>query len=305
MTDLDWISFSAAQSFPLADSARGVSQQEVQIPNSLILGIRIVVTPPSGGIDMAGFYIKGINDHGTKLDIIFGYNGYQCAACYGIPKIFGISEPLNSRYFSIVPSNVQNTQWISTITGSVIVGVTKTYQYGSLTFIQSQTAINPLCISTAGNQGVQAIIVGGTRLTGDITIQPGQGILISVKDNTIKIQVDQAYIDNLVRNNTVQQVVQTYGPPIQSINGVRPDNAGNITLTGLDCVQVSPLSGAGFITISNPCSKPCCDSSDTDALSTNLQVLQSQQQLLRDYFVSLSTSINYMQANLSTLMNQR
>lgn len=57
-------------------------------------------------------------------------------------------------------------------------------------------------------------------------------------------------------DTAIAKLRQLLGTPIVSINGVKPDAQGNFTLTGMDCTNVQQREGA--ISISNPCSKPCC-----------------------------------------------
>lgn len=309
MTDLDWISFRAAQSFPVADEAPKISNQGILLPNSLILDLHLTVPPEAGADIVNKVYIKQIIENNSTISVILGYQGMDIAGSYNIPKTINMTTAIKDRSFAITPINLTENQldWLDKLFGSISIGTTEAYSLGSMTFSLQQSKLNPICISFLALQQncVESLIVGETKLTGDITLQAGQGILLQASDSTVIFKVDPQYIQQKTKQRTIEDIIALYGQPIVSINGVLPDNNGNINFTGMDCVQINPLGQAGFISISNPCAKPCCSSTDTDKLSTDLQILQTEQIQLRNYFINMANTVNYMQSNLSTLMAQK
>ena len=74
-------------------------------------------------------------------------------------------------------------------------------------------------------------------LTGIVTIKAEEGIKLEVVDgNVIKFSVDKIFLNTLWQNNIAEYQASLAGTPIKSINGVIPDNNGNIVLSGVDCV---------------------------------------------------------------------
>ena len=94
MTDLDWISFRAAQNFPLADEVTGMSTSSNILQKSLLLDIRIII-PPGADVDKSNFYISKILSNISSLYVYIAYNGTDVAFCGGIPKTLGMSEPVS------------------------------------------------------------------------------------------------------------------------------------------------------------------------------------------------------------------
>lgn len=310
MTDLDWISFRAQQSYPLADDASGLSVTGNPLPPSFILDIQLLL-PSKYNDNLAGqIYISSLQDQGDCYGVSFAYNGIDFAVCTGISKELQYTTSIASRTY-IIASTMKDSQtletypWMNAVTGTLCAGVTSNYSGGDLTFALTGTKLHGACIHFMSGQVVQAIQIGNTLLTGLVTLQAGSGVKISaVNNNTIKIQVDNNYLDLQWNSNIAQYWADFGGTPIKTINGVYPDENGNITIQAQDCVQLTNLPNG--IAISNPCAKPCCNT-DTAAenLNTSIKILQEQHKTFRDYWINLSNVINYMQASLSALMTQK
>jgi hypothetical protein len=94
MTDLDWISFRAAQSYPLADEATGLSLTGNALPQSFLLDIQLLI-PAKYSDNLAGqFYISSLQDLGSTYNIIISYSGIECALCTGISKALGATSTI-------------------------------------------------------------------------------------------------------------------------------------------------------------------------------------------------------------------
>lgn len=310
MTDLDWISFRAAQSYPLADQATGVSLTGNALPQSFLLDVQLLL-PSKYNEDISGsFYISAIQDLGNTFNIVFAYAGIDCAICTGISKVLTTTTSISARTY-IISSTVSDTNtlqtypWMNNITGNLCAGITKDYSGGSLSFNIQGARLSNMCIHFLSGQHVEAIQVSGRYLTGVVTMQAGQGINIEVQDgNTIKISVDRNYLQSLWQNNIAEYQTSLPGTPVLSINGITPDAFGNITIAGADCVQVNQITNG--LVISNPCAKPCCQTdSVAESLNTSINILQEEHKTFRDYWINMANVVNYMQANLSTLMNSR
>lgn len=310
MTDLDWISFRAAQSYPLADEASGLSLTGNPLPPSFLLDIQILL-PSKYNQDISGsFYISAIQDLGNTFNIVIAYAGIDCAICTGIEKTLTATTNIPSRTYIITSiisdtDTLQTYPWMNNITGNICAGLTSDYSGGSMSFDIQGAKLNSMCIHFLSGDHVQAIQVDDRYLTGVVTLQAGQGIDIQVQDdNTIKIAVNQSYLQNLWQSNIAQYQASLSGTPILSINGIKPDVYGNITIAGADCVQVSQIING--VVISNPCSKPCCQTDQAaQSLNTSIKILQEEHKTFRDYWINMANVVNYMQANLSTLMNSR
>lgn len=310
MTDLDWISFRAAQSYPLADQATGISLTGNALPQSFLLDIQLLL-PSKYNEDISGsFYISSIQDLGNTFNVVFTYSGIDCAICTGISKELTMTSSVSSRTYVITSTitdieTLQTYPWMNNITGNLCAGITASYSGGSLSFNLQGAKINSACIHFLSGDHVQAIQVDDKYLTGIVTIKAEEGIKIEVTDgNVINISVDELFLNNLWQNNIAEYQASLEGAAIKSINGITPDANGNITLSGIDCIQLDEIPNG--ITISNPCAKPCCKTdASVQSLNTSIKILQEEHKTFREYWVNMANVVNYMQANLSTLMNQR
>lgn len=309
-TDFDWISFRAQQSYPLADEATGLSVTGNILPPLFILDIQLLL-PSKYNDNLAGqVYISAVQDMGTSYNIVFAYSGIDFAVCAGIRKDLVATDTIAARTYIIAstmkdPDTLENYPWMNAVTGNLCAGITSQYNGGSLAFDLSGTKLHSACIHFMSGQAVQAIKINNTTLTGVVTLEAGDGIKFSIQDgNVIKISVDEDYLNLVWSRNIAQYYTSVSGNPIRTINGISPDANGNITIRPQDCVQINSLPYG--ISISNPCAKPCC-STDAAAenLNTSIKILQEEHKTFRDYWISLSNVINYMQASLSTLMQQK
>ena len=321
MLDVDWINTRAAQSYPLAQTASGLDKNGNKLPDSFLLDLQLLL-PSKYDQDLSGaFYISSIQDRSSTFTIVISYHpqnapsdasqDIQCAICSGISKRLTITSNITERTYVIVPLQtdvqlLQENPWLNKITGNLCAGNTATYVGGSLFFLHSGSAIHSSCIKFMAGDHLQGIQVGDKFLTGVVQFVAGQGITFTVQENTVKISIDQPALQNKWNTIVTSYFADNYNQPltpIKTINGCLPDSNGNITITGLQCVEVQNLTHG--ITIKNTCARPCCTvDSSLQNLQASLKIMEQQQQILRDYYINMSTVVNYMQANLSTLMNQ-
>lgn len=318
--DLQWISKHATQSYPLSDQAYAQNAAGYNLPMSFILDIQIKVPKSKSALLKDKFYVAGIVDNIDTYTLIIGCQlstGLQvpCLKAYGIKKSIGISTPLQDRYFVLVADTNAISQQnikdiVSRFTGTVYIGVTQNTTIPTVQFTAQQTRISPVCVQAT--QGLDAIVVNNKLIYGVVDLVAGTGIKLSTSSEndktTIRIAIDPDTVYNGM--SSVQQIVNAVkaklGDPIYNINGVVPDQGGALTIAGLDCIQFSPDDASSHvITVSNPCSKPCCGSVYSDALKAQIQVIRQQQSILRDYFVQQSNNINYIQASLATVIGSK
>lgn len=322
MTDLQWISKHAAQSYPLADASTGMSQQNSQLPMSFLLDIKIDLPPTAVSQLATKFYIAQITDniqgYTLTLGCVIGNTSFPCLSAYGIAKDISMGTELIQRRYILIPKLQVIPQTYRTlfskITGYVYMGVTSDYRQGTLTFKPEQSYINPICI--VSNLGVQSIKVGSQYIFGNVQFVAGPGIKIqTTKSETdqntsiITISVDKttAYQGFMTVQQAVQAITQQLGYPIRTINGVTPDATGNIQINGVDCVRFQiPQGTINTIAVSNNCAKPCCQISQyASTIENQIALIKQEHDILRDYFVQQANNINYMQSNLSQIIGSR
>jgi hypothetical protein len=180
---------------------------------------------------------------------------------------------------------------------------------GSLMFSYENSAIMPTCVyieePVETLQSVRVIDNSGTdaTFTDDFTIVVGNGIKATVSPDKVYVtfEIDPAYVETQLNSILSENV----GNSIKTINGISPDDTGDFQIKGLDCTAIGQQ--ASGITIDNPCAKPCCDSNGADSaeILKALTDLTAAKDVLNNYYVSLATNVNSLQARLSSLIASR
>ena len=153
---------------------------------------------------------------------------------------------------------------------------------------------------------------GSYTMYKNFTIQAGDGIDFEFEtdENTgerilIIKRINSAYemADGVL--HTVQDVVDRIntllGHPVRQINGIPPDENGNININGGDCLAVESQPNALFLT--NPCGTPCCTEASSDDVKDKLDFLEEAQTRLMECYTALNDNIINMQSKLTTLLN--
>lgn len=301
----DWISMRSAQSYPLADNTSDIAAVRQWLPPFLLLDIYLLLPSAANNNISSAIYISKIEDNGQSLRLAFAHDGIDFAQCAGISKTFTSAETIANRTYTITPIDIsadalQRYPWMNKVTGTLCAGFTSKYQGGTYTFTGDAAKLNSMCVHFIAGDHLEAIVADGKYLTGQVQLIAQNGIICTVQENTIHLSLDKDYINTLIENKHPE--INDY---IKSINGQVPDENHNINIAGLDCVQVTP-AGDHTLTISNPCAKPCCKTqSSLQNMQASIDLLQEEHKILRDYFVNMSTNINYMQSNLTSIASTR
>lgn len=307
-TTEEWKSVRASQKYPITDDASCISEQKIALPNNFLLDVRII-TPATN--DLKGFfYISKIYSNATCYVIQVSYlQNSESKVC--LQATVGNKLTLKDTedgFVSFVNIYKDKTSSLARVIGTCYVGQTINSFKQNLTFQPQTTKLNNSCIINIQNTCLQAIKIGATVLTGIVELKGSEGIIIENQDQAILFKVNTDYIKQQIRTY-YKDLTEQYYASIKTINGVEPDSDGNINIIGLDCVSVSAEKDGvalnGTITISNPCSKPCCSvSQDVVQIQNAIAKITEEHQILRDYYNTQLTVINYMQTNLSSLLAQ-
>ena len=86
-------------------------------------------------------------------------------------------------------------------------------------------------------------------------------------------------------------------PCVRSINGVGPDDDGLLTISGVDCVNVT--EGVNTILIGDTCCQPCLGCTDLSTLTSRVVQVETDLLQLKEYYVNLGL----VKDQLTTLIN--
>ena len=298
--------------YPLTDDSFGQDVTDTfHIPESLMTDI-FLCAPNISVVDTKNFYISNITIRRYYIDITVGYEGLSQPV--GVFRGIQTDAALHTKY-DFTPSELQTNDDFTPLffmTGQITIGSASDSlnMLGSWSFDPAQARISPTRVSK-GLINVQYISVNGRLLTGNVRFKAGANVTMSVVQQTIGGEV--VNIIEIGASLTAQEVLQLnsdadiwakliedFGVPIQTVNGLYPDGNRNFTLLGADCTALEENDHG--VTISNPCATPCCDEdTNVEAILQSISNLNLRYAQLKAYFDSQSSIINSIQNKLLVL----
>jgi hypothetical protein len=304
--------------YPLTDEsgAQDVTGTFV-LPSSLITDIYICA-PNLPNIDKTKFYIDNVLIRRFFIDITLGYDDPAVTQPLGVFKQISTTADLQSTY-DFIPSEFQSADAFTALyfmTGQITIGdPAESVKYlGSWSFDQSTAEKSTYILPTRVAKGVlnvQYISINDRLFTGTVKLREGANVELDVEQEVVNDTVETTITINASLNagstlelnndqDVLDKLIQTYGIPILTINGMLPDPNRNFNFLGEDCTTVN--AGDHNITIGNPCAAPCCDEdSNVTNLTTSIANLNLRYAQLKAFFDAVSESTNSLQNKLLTL----
>lgn len=317
---LEFLNQNMHRNYPIDDNCIVVAEDGTYLPSSFLTDCRIDLRCEPGvnsGIDTSRFFVSAVNHYSGSVQVIISYqpenaDSFPCACSSAI--VFGTQ----SARVELTPAAgiPEGSQWdcMRRLTGGLWIGMTDGLEnMGSLTFAYNNAAINQVCIIknlivTQIIEGLTVIDIAGQThaLTGNVVLRAGNGIKFVYDETTNKItmMVDSEVLNDMV-SDILEHVEMEGYKAIRTINSAHPDNKGNFTIAGLDCTTIGGAQNG--ITISNPCSKPCCseDSGDVADIKIAQQSVKDQVDRLTQNINALIISLNNVETRLPSLVASR
>lgn len=329
---LEWLNSNMHRNYPIVDNTVvEATTPGVYLPSSFLVDLQLIV-PYVEGLDASKFFISAVTRNADSFQITIGYlisevganvrMGFDCAVSSAIPvdTVFS-GEPYMVRLAAITTDATYTSstytygipagyEAMRNIRGAVYIGTCSDMtDVGAMSFIYENAAIMPTCVyiedPTNTLSSIRIMDSKGTdaTLTDDITINLENGIIaeVSPDKDTVTFKMDPDFVERRL-NELVQEA---FGDSIKTINGIGPDATGDFQLVGLDCTNIASTESG--LTISNPCAKPCCDSDGVDSadILKALTDIAAAKDVLNNYYTSMATNVNSLQARLSSLIASR
>lgn len=318
---LEFLNQNMHRNYPVQDTCVVQTADGIYLPSSFIVDCQLLIPcspDQQAGIDTSRFFISAVNRYTNSFQILIGYQpeggeAFACACSTAIVIVDGgiypMSVPLTAA--SGIPDNelyapllgLSGTLWIGTMANMT--------DLGSLSFTYATAALNSTCIVKTLTSTVTNLTVvdatGATvaELTGGVTLQMDESIELSYDSSTgtLQIGVAEEWLQTQLRNI----VNSAAGAAIKTINGQSPDTEGNFVIAGLDCVSIKEVQDTNSITVSNPCSKPCCsdDSGDLADIRSSQDLLTDKVDRISENLNSFINSINNVETRLPSLVASR
>lgn len=328
---LEWLNQNMHSNYPIVDSCVVKSTTGEYLPSSLIVDLSLVMAPLPDTDAYSRFFISAIERAESTIRIAISYkppggDAFVCAVSGAIPLALRAGSSIEEKTFMLVPSGTtipEAYKQLLGITGMLVIGTCLDIQnkgsyymdYADATILSTRIIQIPA--------GLQSVTVKNSEddtldvFTDNFIIRAGDGIELEVIDSLLPGSSDVVKTLVITRVPTKEESLASYqtvgdvtaaveealGPPIKKINGISPDSAGNVNIIGADCTDVTGTPAG--LTISNPCSKPCCGESSTQDIATAIHAYEDITNRLVNYYEAIANNVNAMQSRLASLIASR
>lgn len=291
--NLELLHHNANRRFPLVVDATAVSINSVfTIPNSLLVDMSIDL-PWDRDVDPTDFYISAVYNLPEKIQVDISYSQTN--------SVIGSFSIRRDGFQEYTPVRLVPTSSWSDAVGNATFGQLPSDNntpVGSFLFDITATRIELQCIRPSASSGLAGIQV----VNGSLTSPIATGVVRLRTLRNMRARVEQVspgiydlWLDAISGIGLEQQCdcETPLSPPIRSIQGIPPDNLGNFELLGSKCLDFAYTTGG--LSISNPCSEPCCTCEEAEALTDALEPFGSQMESIQGQLNRLEEAVNQMQ----------
>jgi len=289
--NIEWLNQNAQRNYPFSEVAtvKDVTGS-VRLPDDFIVDL---LWPVHAGIvsDPGLIYIGSVDIFSSGATIGLYYND----ELIGTAALDASSFTENSSYSIFGAGNFEDS------IGKITIGNLESAQRFAGSYIfdlnggrLEETVVRPdlrgvtALYAVSGNATSQA-------LYGDINLVSGANIRLvpDIETNSI--------IVNAIEGEGLSEPCDCLGdtedlPCITTINGQGPNENGDFTISGDDCL--TPSSVANGIAISDDCSKPCCGCEELKVLVDTLKNINREIMSVREFAAQLSSRISEIESNL-------
>jgi len=290
----EWPNCNSQRNYPLKGSATDKDiTGSISLPENFIVDFTLSV-PASTGLNPALFHVAQVGVFSSGVVLSFGYDGTAFAT---------INIPTSS-FTKYSTYRISGRAAFSTAVGWVTIGELDDVLAlgGAWDFDTTGAGLLPSLIRPSLQAVSSIAIANGSdvseAITGDIVLQAGAnvGFRLDESGDTPIIYIDAANGLNLEEECACTDLDNS-APCIRTINGIAPNEAGNLTFIGSDCMSLTP--GEATITLTDTCSTPCCDCRELEVVTETAATLQSQILGLEVAAERLGAAMDAMQINLS------
>ena len=291
--NLEWLNHNSQRKYPLADDATGYDKTaSFRLPDDFIVQLDLPIHTAMD-MDPVKFYIRQVVAAGTGYSVVVSYEesaetSIDVATAH-IPVSSHTSEYKTYTLGGIEPFD--DTAGKITINSLDAISLQPP---GLWEFDPAGTSLTPDAIRPI-IQGVQSLSVssgGGTsskKLYGDVELIAGDNI-------ELKVINQEVWISALDGSGTIDtcdcEGDAAVLPCIKTINGISPNQSGQLFFIGDDCLEFGV--GANAITVKDNCCAPCCGCTELESITKDLERFLQQQVNLEVFVNELKTSVTTM-----------
>jgi len=303
IVNVGWLNQNALRAYPLSESAtRRDTTDSYTLPDDLLVDMVLPVNA-SLNYNPASFYVSHVDVFGSGITVEISYWTGSAGAVVGSIAVDTATVTENKTYY------LQGEDDFEGVLGKLVVGDVSTIlqRPGSYAFdlaggrIESSVVV-PDLRGVSGFRVIEDENDDGMLYQGDIAFEPGSNFRITVADYLGKKVLTFSAIDGegTIADCVCEEELAEL-EPIRTINGVLPDDLGNISLLGDDCLEVTPQAGDNAVQLTDKCSKPCCGCPELDVLVDDQKRVRDQVQTLENLTRKLESNLDVMQTLMSMI----
>jgi len=282
--NLSWNQFNQARRFPLLFGCRATSRDgHFTIPDDLLVGLYLSYGLGRGMTDPGGFYIGEVVWWRSGLSLAVYYKPMdQMDGTKVAETTIDWTEPVDGRAASLQGFN--NRFFYGSVVFGLMAGL-ESQPAGEWFFDPDAAPLDPFCIRPAAAEISALYIQSGGKTSGpfygDITLSAGRGIDLAVRSaDSLLYCLDDPPSDNgtevIISADADSGSADTSdgsGGPIRTINGVEPDESGNLTLIGRSCLTITAQSENATLVLNDTCAEPCCTCKELEPIKAKMDEL--------------------------------
>ena len=289
----EWPNVNAQRKYPFSQDAT-LTVGDFTIPNDLVVDFLLPVnTAVAPAVDLSKFHLSQLGIFSNGFTFSFAYDG-EPFAVLNVP-LAGFTE--YSTY------KVQGTGQFFDSQGWITIGrINNALQFpGAWSFDVDAGRLHPMTIRpdlrSLSSLSVVNVDDVSAPITGDVAFQAGTNFRfrVDVSGDTPKIIFDAISGADLEENCECSNIDED-APCIRKINGVSPNDAGDIQLIGSTCVSIS--AGPSMLIINDECSEPCCDCRELVVVTDTLDSMLNQMITLEPVGQKLDEVLTATRVNL-------
>jgi len=297
MWNVDWLNGNAARKYPLHEGAElWDTTHSFRIPDDFLVDL-IWPTHPDVLIDPTKFHVAGIAIFGSGVVLTLGYNGTPIGST--IIATSGFVH--NSTYL------IQGTGEFFDSVGKVVIGSLDNLisNAGAFIFGPTDAPLETTTVKPALRNVAALYLQNGPEISdaiqGDVVLRSGRNMQIRIVRGTGG-SPDTIILDALDGEGFNKDCVCAENPDtpcIRTINGVPPDENGNLDLLPDDCIQLTPDAPGHTIALKDKCCTPCCGCEELTVVRNTLENVSNQVNALENLQQTIAGSLASLEATLA------
>lgn len=289
---LEWLNHNSQRAYPLtADSSRSDTSGSFTLPDDFLLSVYLPVHYGQSVV-ASKFFVKAVASYASGVSVTIGYDAVGGAVDvasavfarsthtpYQMYALGGMGDFVDSRGHIVVGSLDQLDNQPA----------------GMFQFDIAGGRLEPDCIrpflrgvmSLQADNGVEL----SPKAYGNVRLQAGRNMRITAQ---VEVGQDPVIVFDAISGEGLTDacVCQDAAAPIKTVNGLGPDNNGNLQLLGDDCIDIQ--AAGNVITLRDLCSKPCCGCEELEAITAALEAFGDKAATLEKFLTNLDARVTQM-----------